>query len=97
MKDIIFKKRWKKNSVNTFTELGLDKENNKYIIGISTEFEKSNGIEIRKNGFTEMKIKEIYIRVWLLKFSFSIGTGEIELVKKNRKNLKLIFGLAGLI
>ena len=42
-----------------------------------------------------MNPKEIYLRVWLLQYSFSIGIGEIELVKKERNNFKFLLGVAG--
>lgn len=95
MKNIIFKKRWSKSIINTFAELGFDKDNNKYLFGISSEKENDDNTEIRTKGFIKMKKKELYIRIWVLKYCFSIGTGEIELIKKSRNNFKLIIGLAG--
>jgi len=95
MKNIIFKKRWKNNQVNTFTEFGFDKDNNKFLIGVSSEIEKDDGTEIRQHGFIKMKVKEIYLRLWVFNFCFSLGTGELEIVKKDRLNFKVIFGLAG--
>lgn len=40
-----------------------------------------------------MKVKEIYLRLWVFNFCFSLGTGELEIVKKDRLNFKVIFGL----
>lgn len=96
MASTIFKIRWKKALLNCFIELGLDPDNNKYLIGISSEIENFNGSEeIRVSGSVKMYPREIYIRIWLLNYVFSIGSGEIELIRKKRKNIKFIIGLAG--
>lgn len=95
MKHTIFKYRWIKQRLNKFTEFGIDFDNNRYGIGISSEIEYSSTYEKRYKGLIKMNLKEIYLRVWLLKYSFSIGTGEIELVKKERNNFKFLLGLAG--
>lgn len=96
MKKVIFNFRWlKKNKLNTFTELGIDTDNHK-IFGVSTELEDDNGNDLcRVPGFVRMKFKEIYLRIWLFKYCFSIGTGEIALEKKERMNFKLLLGFAG--
>lgn len=95
MKHTIFKYRWIKQRLNKFIEFGIDFDNNRYGIGISSEIEYSSAYEKRYKGLIKLNLKEIYFRVWLLKYSFSIGTGEIELVKKERNNFKFLLGLAG--
>lgn len=95
MKHTIFKYRWIKQKLNKFTEFGIDFDNNKYGIGICSEIEYSPTDEKRYKGFIKMNPKEIYLRVWVLQYSFSIGIGEIELVKKKRNNFKFLLGVAG--
>lgn len=94
---IVLKKRWKHNNIpNRFTEIGIDPDNNKLLFGISSEIEDMPAnYEVRKKGFIKMHAKEFFIRVWILKYSISIGTGEIEIVNKNRNNFKILFGIAG--
>jgi len=83
---------------NCFIEIGLDVENNKYIVGVSTEIEK-NGMEYRISEFPqqEYKILDVFVRIWILKYAISIGIGEIEIMRKDRYNLKFLFGLAAKI
>lgn len=85
-----------------FIEYGLDFDNNKYGFGRSTEIEFPDGTEIR----TKEKIKidggggviSWYIRLWIFKHVFSIdGNGTTRHTKKNRNNLKIVFGRYGLI
>lgn len=95
MKHTIFKYRWIKRELSKFTEFGIDFDHNKYGLGISSEIEYSPTEEKRFKGFIPMQAKEIYFRIWLFKYVFSLGTGEIELVKKNRHNFKLLLGIAG--
>lgn len=94
---IVLKKRWKHTNIpNRFTEIGIDPDNNKLLFGISSEIESMlENYEVRKKGFIKMHDKEFFIRVWILKYSISIGTGEIEIVNKNRNNFKMLFGIAG--
>lgn len=98
MKKNLFKFRWlKKNKLNCFTEFGINRSANKFLIGVSTETEDPDtGDDIaRIPGFANMKIKEFYIRLWIFKFCFSIGTGEICLEKKEKNCFKLLIGIAG--
>lgn len=77
-----------------FTEIGLDFDNNRYGLGVSTELEYSN-YEKRKKGFVKIKIKEVYLRVWILKYVFILSKKEgIKINKKNRNNLKIVIGLS---
>lgn len=95
MKTMIFKKRWKKSVPNIFVEFGFDPDNNQYLMGISTEIENEDGVEIRKTGCEKLYNWEIYVRIWILNYELSLGTGEVEICYKSRKNLKILFGLAG--
>lgn len=98
MKKIIFKIRWiKKTKLNCYTEFGINSSANKYILGISSEVEnEKTGEDIaRIPGFIKMRPKEVYIRIWLFKFCFSIGIGEICLEKKEKNRFKILFGIAG--
>lgn len=79
-----------------FTEIGIDFDNNKYGLGISTEFEEENGKEFRKPGFVKMKISGIYFRLWILKRVLIISSKNgLEIKSKNRNNFKLVFGARG--
>ena len=85
-------------STLVFTELGFDLDNNKYLLGVSTEIEHQDGNETRKVGFIKMKIRGVYFRIWILKTVFGIGIPSGFVVrKKNRNNFKLIFGLNGVL
>ncbi|MEG0619222.1 MAG: DUF3977 family protein [Bacilli bacterium] len=77
-----------------FTEVGLDFDNNKYGLGVSTEIEYSN-YEERKKGFVKINVKEVYLRVWILKSVFILSKKEgMKFNKKNRSNLKIVIGLS---
>ena len=54
-------------------------------------------IEKRTPGFVKMKIKGIYLRIWIFKkvFLISIPNGLI-IQNKNRHNFKLLIGLSGI-
>jgi hypothetical protein len=99
---------YKQFKANTFSEIGIDPENNKYGIGISSEIEFEDGSEKRfKKWLAVDEIYWIYFRIWILKyvfgFSFNINEHRIKkegkLVfwkqKKQRKNFKVLFGRAG--
>ena len=87
----------KKKNPNLFTEIGFDKDNNKYFFGISSETEHKDGAETRKSGFIKMKkIHGIYIRFWIFKKVLITGIPSVlKIQKKNRNNLKLVIGIAG--
>lgn len=95
MNNIVYKKRWRSFFPSCFIEIGLDFDNNKYALGISSEMEKGDE-EIRVCGLpdVEYKVEEIYLRVWIFKYCMSIGTGEIEIKRKERNNFKIVIGLA---
>lgn len=95
MKNTIYKKRWKRPTPYVFTEFGLDPDNNRFFLGISSEIEHFDGTETRYSGFTHMHIRELYLRIWMFRMELSIGTGEIEFCRKSRFNLKILFGFAG--
>lgn len=98
MKKVLFKFRWiKKNKLNCYTEFGINRTANRFLIGVSTEIEDPvTGVDIaRIPGFANMIIKECYIRLWIFKFCLSIGTGEICLEKKEKNHFKLLVGIAG--
>lgn len=77
-----------------FTEIGLDFDNHKWGLGVSTEMETAYS-EIRKNGFSKMKIREIYLRIWLFKRVFILSSKEgIKSNFKNRNNLKIVIGIS---
>lgn len=62
----------------------------------STEFEDGEN-EYRIPRFIKPKIiKGYYIRFWLLKTIFIISTNHIlEIRKKDRNNIKILFGISG--
>lgn len=91
----IYKLKWSKNNNNAYIEFGLDYDNNKYLIGVSSEIEDHCNSEIRIPGAIKIKPKEIYLRLWLGKYVLSVGTGEFEIQKKDRHNCKFVLGLAG--
>jgi hypothetical protein len=82
-------------SEKLFTEIGFDKDNNKYWFGVSSEIEKDDGTETRQTGFIKMKINYIYFRLWVGKKVLIISKKGFEITKKNRNNFKLVFGIAG--
>ncbi|MBX9742348.1 MAG: DUF3977 family protein [Chthoniobacterales bacterium] len=80
-----------------FTEIGIDFDNNKYGIGISTEMEDRHGKEIRISGLVEMRIQGVYVRIWILKTVLGIGIPRGLVIKrKTRNNFKLVLGIAGI-
>lgn len=94
---VIFKKRWKKGTPNCFVEYGIDADNNNGIFGVSSEIELDETDEFRIQGVVPLDKKEYYIRIWIAKLVFSIGTGEIEILLKKRWFFKLVFGMAGFL
>lgn len=82
------------NDAKTFTEVGLDFDNNKFGLGVSTEIENSNG-EIRQKGFKKMKIKEVYLRIWALKRVLILSSRDgFKIVEKDRNNFKVVLGIS---
>ncbi|OGN01322.1 MAG: hypothetical protein A3I26_02015 [Candidatus Yanofskybacteria bacterium RIFCSPLOWO2_02_FULL_43_10] len=75
-----------------FAEIGLGNET-----FLSTEIEESDG-EYRISGFIiPKKIKGCYIRIWVFKTVFIISTDNgFEIKKKDKKRLKIIFGISGI-
>ncbi|WP_211750448.1 DUF3977 family protein, partial [Paenibacillus sp. Marseille-Q4541] len=75
-----------------YTEVGIG---NKWFI--RTEFEHDDGSESEIKGFTKpFKLKSIYFRAWLGRKVLIIDSKEgIKLVKKDRKEFKLIIGFCG--
>lgn len=94
---VLFKKRWKESVPNAFVEYGFDRDNNKKLFGVSSEIELDDSTEFRIKGAIPLNSKEYYIRIWIGRLVFSIGTGELELVLKKRKCFKFVFGVAGRI
>ncbi|MDP3986929.1 MAG: DUF3977 family protein [Nanoarchaeota archaeon] len=74
-----------------YTEIGFG--NTSFL---STEIEKGKE-EYRINKFImPKKIKEIYIRIWLLKLIIILSSSEgLKLKRKNKNNLKILFGFGG--
>lgn len=95
MKDIIFKYRWLPRKLNKFVEFGIDSDNNRYLLGVSSEIEYID-CEVRKRGIVKIIPKEIYIRIWILHTVFSLGTGEISIERKSRNRIKILLGIAGI-
>ncbi|MCT4574687.1 MAG: DUF3977 family protein [Alphaproteobacteria bacterium] len=82
--------------MDIYTEIGIDFDNNKYGLGVSSEIEKEGQDEIRKKGFHKMKIIGIYSRLWLFKTVFIISSKNgFEIKRKNRNNFKWVLGLRG--
>ena len=94
MKTIVSLK-WGKQKSSKFVEYGFDPENNKYLIGVSTEIENTDGTEMRIAKKIPIKVHEVYIRIWILKLVLCIGTKSISIRIKNRFCLKFILGFAG--
>lgn len=85
-----------KKADKIFTEIGIDPDNNKFIVGVSSEIEYKDGSEVRQSGFIKMKLDSIYIRLWVFKNVFAISRKQgIKIKKKNKNNFKFVFGLEG--
>ena len=81
---------------NTFTEFGLDFDNNKYGLGFSTEIEKPDGSEYRIKKLIKMEHKHFYFRLWVGKKVLIISSNGCQIVSKKRHNFKIVFGVAGI-
>jgi len=78
-----------------FTEIGFDKDNNKYFFGVSTEIEKEDGTETRSPGFIKMKVNRIYFRLWIGKTVFALSKKGFDRKLKDRNNFKIVLGFEG--
>jgi hypothetical protein len=78
-----------------FTEIGIDPDNNKFLIGVSSEIEYEDGSEIRQPGLVKMKLNNIYIRVWVFNKMLLIASNDFEIRIKNRNNFKIVIGWGG--
>ncbi len=77
-----------------FIEYGLDFENNKFGLGKSIEIEYKDGSEERvKTLPCLLSDKNYYFRFWILKTVFMFLSSGLEVVKKNRNNFKIIWGV----
>ena len=94
---------------NTFSEVGIDPDNNRFLLGISSEVEFEDGSEIRYKKWLRVdKVLWFYFRFWVLNRVFGVsinvdkstrerkGLISFRTVKKNRNNLKIIIGRAGI-
>lgn len=81
---------------NRFIEIGLDFDNNPFGLGVSSEIENPDGTEKRVRGFIPIKPRRFYLRIWILKGVFVLSTTGISFQKKNRYNLKCVFGIGGI-
>lgn len=78
----------------TFVEIGLDFDQHKWGLGVSTEIETANS-ETRQKGFSKIAITEVYLRLWLLKKVLILSTKEgIKISNKKRKNFKFLLGVS---
>lgn len=93
---VLINLRWLKVKTTKYVEYGLDPDNNRFLFGVSSEEELEDGTEYRTPDRIPLKIKELYIRIWLFKMVFCIGTSGISLKIKDRNNCKFIFGLGGI-
>tara|TARA_R110000868_G_scaffold138329_1_gene352342 strand:+ start:55981 stop:56235 length:255 start_codon:yes stop_codon:yes gene_type:complete len=74
-----------------FTEIGFGSDT-----FINTETEYSDGSEVRKSGFVKMKVKAIYIRIWIGKSVFILASNEgFKYTKKKKSKFKFLFGVEG--
>lgn len=79
-----------------YTEYGLDFDNNRFGLGRSVELEFDDGTEIRSHEKHTFITKEYYIRIWMLKTVFVLGTKGFDIRRKNRFNFKIVFGIEGI-
>ncbi|MBS4195964.1 DUF3977 family protein [Lederbergia citri] len=76
-----------------FVEFGLG---NKWFI--RTETELKDGTEFEEKGIIRpIKIQSIYLRIWLGKTAFILDSKDgFKKTKKNRNEIKLLFGIKSL-
>jgi hypothetical protein len=74
-----------------FTEIGIGNDT-----FINTETEYPNGKEERTSGFVKMKLKAIYLRIWIGKRVLIIASNEgFKLTKKSKNKFKFLLGFEG--
>lgn len=79
-----------------YIEYGLDFDNNRFGFGRSVEVECDNGTEYRTKEKVQLSQKSYYFRLWIGKYVLVISrTHGFELVRKNRYNFKVVFGVKG--
>lgn len=77
--------------IKIFTEIGIGNDT-----FINTETEHPDGKEVRTPGFVKMKIKAVYLRVWIGKKVFIIASNEgFKLTKKSKNKFKFLLGFEG--
>ena len=63
---------------------------------ISSEIEYSDGSELRLPGFKKMHIEGVYFRLWFRNSVFILSSRDgFKIQLKNKKKLKILFGLQG--
>ncbi|MGX7025785.1 DUF3977 family protein [Vagococcus hydrophili] len=78
----------------TFVEIGLDFDQHKWGLGVSTEIETVDH-ETRKKGFSKIEVREVYLRIWLFKKVLILSSKEgIKVSKKKRSNFKVLLGFS---
>lgn len=87
--------KWTKTVTTKFVEYGIDPDNNRFIIGVSSEIELPDGTEKRIHGRVPLKLREVYLRIWLFRVVFCIGTSSVSLKIKDRNSFKLLLGFGG--
>lgn len=76
-----------------FVEYGLDFDNNKFGLGKSIEVEYTDDTEDRMQAMPcAVAGCRSYFRIWIYKTSFIFSKTGVDVVKKNRLNLKVIVG-----
>ena len=79
-----------------YIEYGLDFDNNRFGFGRSVEVERDNGTEYRTKEKVKLSQKSYYFRLWLGKYVLVASrTNGFELIRKNRYNFKVVFGIKG--
>ena len=84
------------NLKKIFIEYGLDFDNNKYGFGRSTEYEYSDGTEMRTHERIKFdRVVSRYFRIWIGKIVFIIDSDRphFYIRKKPRWNFKAVYGM----
>ena len=84
-----------KKKSTIYTEYGFDPDNNRYLFGVSTEIELPDGTEKRVSGRVPKRMHQVYLRMWVLRAVFCIGSSSISLKIKDRYNFKFVIGFGG--
>lgn len=76
-----------------FTEIGIGNDT-----FINTEVEYTDGTEDRRPGFYNMKLNDVYLRLWWGEATYiaSFEKGFFKKPKTGRKKFKLLLGFGGL-